>query len=287
MAEAAFSEGEWESADGLRLHYRDYAGGEDRPPLLCLHGLTRNARDFEPLAERFAGEWRLIVPDMRGRGQSEYPRDAASYRIASYVDDIVRLLGRLDCGPVVAVGTSMGGMIAMLMAQLRAWPLAGVVLNDIGPELELAGIARIGEYVGQGGSFETWMHAARHLREQAGEVHPTYAIDDWLAFAKRVMVVGGNGRIVFDYDMKIAEEFNAPSGGAPIDLWAAMRAIEGFPALVLRGELSDLLSAATVAKMQAALPALKAVTVPRVGHPPTLAEPEARAAIADLLTEVA
>ena len=83
MAEAAFSEGEWESEDGLRLHYRDYAGGEGRPPLLCLHGLTRNARDFEPLAERFAGEWRLIVPDMRGRGHSEYARDAANYALAA------------------------------------------------------------------------------------------------------------------------------------------------------------------------------------------------------------
>lgn len=291
MADAAFSEGEWESADGLRLHYRDYADGAQvsagKPPLLCLHGLTRNARDFEPLAQRFAGEWRLIVPDMRGRGHSEYARDAASYRIGCYVDDVVRLLEQLDCGPVVAVGTSMGGMIAMLMAQTRAWPLAGAVLNDIGPELEPEGVARIRDYVGQGGSFETWMHAARQLAEQGRAVHPDFAIADWLAFAKRVMVVAGNGRIVFDYDMKIAEEFNAPSGGEPIDLWDALRALAGIPALVLGGELSDLLSPATLARMQAELPGLKAVTVPRVGHPPTLAEPRAQQAIAELLAEVA
>jgi pimeloyl-ACP methyl ester carboxylesterase len=287
MAEAAFSEGEWESEDGLRLHYRDYAGPEGRPPLLCLHGLTRNARDFEPLAERFAGERRLIVPDMRGRGQSEYARDAASYRIGSYVDDVVRLLRQLDCGPVVVVGTSMGGMIAMLMAQARAWPLAGAVLNDIGPELEPEGIERIRGYVGQGGSFETWMHAARQLAEQGRAVHPAFAIADWLAFAKRLMVVAGNGRIVFDYDMKIAEEFNAPSAGEPIDLWGALRALSDVSTVVLRGELSDLLSAATVAKMQSELAGLRAVTVPRVGHPPTLAEAEAQQAIAELLAEVA
>jgi len=290
MAEAAFSEGEWESADGLTLHYRDYAGGAEehrgRPPLLCLHGLTRNARDFEPLAARFAGDWRLIIPEMRGRGHSEYARDSASYSLPTYIDDVLLLLRQLDCGPVAIVGTSMGGMMAMLMAEARAWPLAAVVLNDIGPALEPAGIARIREYLGQGGSFETWMHAARHLREQSGSQHPGYAIADWLAFAKRLMVVGGNGRIVFDYDMRIAEPFNAAGGLLP-DMWPAFRSLSGIPTLLLRGAASDLLSAATAKKMKAALPDLRVVTVPRVGHPPTLAEPQAQAAIADLLAEVA
>ena len=132
MADAAFSDGEWHSEDGLALHYRDYAGGGGRPPLLCLHALTRNARDFEPLAESFAGEWRMIVPEMRGRGQSEYARDAASYRLDVYAGDVARLLRQLDCGPVVAIGTSMGGLIAIALAAANAWPLAGVVLNDIG-----------------------------------------------------------------------------------------------------------------------------------------------------------
>jgi pimeloyl-ACP methyl ester carboxylesterase len=286
MADAAFSDGEWQSEDGLSLHYRDYAGVDGRPPLLCLHGLTRNARDFEPLAERFAGEWRLIVPEMRGRGHSEYARDSASYSLPTYIDDVVHLLRRLDCGPVAIVGTSMGGLMAMLMASAQAWPLKAVVLNDIGPELEPAGLARIVEYVGQGGSFETWMHAARHLREQAGSQHPDYSIGDWLAFAKRVMDIAGNGRIVFDYDMRIAEPLQASAGAVP-DLWPALRALAGVPTLVLRGEVSDLLSADTVERMQAELPKLRAVRVPRVGHPPSLAEPEAQAAIADLLAEVA
>jgi pimeloyl-ACP methyl ester carboxylesterase len=283
---AGFARREWTGSDGLTLSYRDFAGGEPgRPPLLCLHGLTRNARDFEALAERFAGDWRLIAPDMRGRGQSEYARDAASYNLATCAEDVRLLLETLDCGPVVIVGTSMGGLIALYMAFTRAWALAGVVLNDIGPDLEPEGLARIRSYVGQGGSFETWMHAARHLRELSGKAHPDFAIADWLAFAKRVMDVGGNGRIVFDYDMKIAEPFASPEPILP-DLWAALRSLGDVPVLLLRGELSDLLSAATVKKMKAELDGLKAVTVKRVGHAPTLAEPDAQKAIADFLAKV-
>ena len=286
MADPAYSDGEWQSEDGLTLRYRDYAGGEGKPPLLCLHGLTRNARDFEPLASRFAGEWRLIVPEMRGRGQSEYARDSASYNIEVYVADVVRLLRQLDCGPVAIVGTSMGGLMAMVMAANGAWPTVAAVLNDIGPQLEPEGLARIVASVGQGGSFETWMHAARHLRDHSGSQHPGFAIADWLDFAKRIMVVGSAGRIVFDYDMRIAEPLQATAGNVP-DLWPALRALSGIPTLVTRGEVSDLLSAGTVERMVKELPGLRAVTVPGVGHPPTLAEPEAQAAIAELLAEVA
>jgi pimeloyl-ACP methyl ester carboxylesterase len=284
---AAFLGKDWLSADGLRLGFRDYAGGKPgRPALLCLHGLTRNARDFEPVAERFAGEWRVIVPDMRGRGQSEYAKDPSTYNLATYAEDVGRLLEELECGPVAIVGTSMGGLIALDLALTAAWPLAGVVLNDIGPELEPAGLERIREYVGQGGSFETWMHAARHLREQFGKAHPDFAIADWLVFAKQVMDLAGNGRIVFDYDMRIAEPLKAPDPTAP-DLWAAFRALRDTPTLLLRGQLSDLLSVATVKAMKQELPRMKAVTVKRVGHAPTLAEPDAQKALVDFLAEVA
>jgi pimeloyl-ACP methyl ester carboxylesterase len=285
MAETAFSEGEWESEDGLRLHYRDYAGGEGRPPLLCLHGLTRNARDFEPVAEAFAGEWRMIAVDLRGRGKSDDAKDPATYQLPNYLADIDALLEQAGIARFVAIGTSLGGSLTMLLAAQDASRIAGAVINDIGPELEPAGLARILEYVGQGGSFETWMHAARHLREQGGSQHPAFAIGEWLAFAKRVMVVGSNGRIVFDYDMRIAEPLHASGGGVP-DLWPAFRALGGVPSLVIRGAESDLLSGATVDRMQAELPGLRAVTVAGVGHPPTLAEAEAQAAIAALLAEV-
>jgi pimeloyl-ACP methyl ester carboxylesterase len=217
---------------------------------------------------------------MCGRGESEYARVSSRFALPKYVRDVTRLLAELDTGPVAVIGTSMGGLMAMTMAASGAWPLAGVVLNDIGPELDPVGLARIGEYVGQGGSFATWMHAARHLREMAGAAHPDYAMSDWLGFAKRVMCVGSSGRIAFDYDMKIAEPFAAPEAVVPGDLWPAFRALAGNPLLVLRGELSDLLSAATLDRMQAEIPAAETVTVPRVGHPPTLAEPESLDAIA-------
>jgi pimeloyl-ACP methyl ester carboxylesterase len=152
----------------LTLHYRDYPGRDDRPPILCIPGLTRNARDFEPVADAFAGEWRMICPDLRGRGDSDYARDSASYTPAQYVADIAALFESARLEKVVALGTSLGGIVTMLLAAQDAGRLAGVVLNDIGPEIEEAGLARIRDYVGQGRNFPTWMHAARALKETTG-----------------------------------------------------------------------------------------------------------------------
>ena len=287
MAEAAYSNGEWTSADGLTLRYRDYSGRDDRPPLLCIPGLTRNCRDFEPVAATFAGEWRVIAVDLRGRGQSDYARDSASYMPLQYVADVAALLDQAGFERVVAVGTSLGGIVAMLLAMTAPERIAAAVLNDIGPDIEAAGLARIRDYVGQGRSFPTWMHAARGLREQGGVAYPDFALPDWLRLAKRLMVVGPGGRIAFDYDMKIAEPFNRPEDGAAFDMWPVFRAFEGRPVLALRGALSDILSAATLERMASELPGLVAVTVPRVGHAPTLDEPEAQQAIAALLAKVA
>ena len=285
-ASPAWIDGEWETADGLTLAYRDYPGGAGKPPLLCLHGLTRNARDFEDLAARLAGEWRLIVPEMRGRGRSEYAKASTSYALPTYVGDVVRLLEKLQPGPVAVIGTSMGGLIALVLAQTQAWPTVGTALNDIGPELEPAGVARIREYVGQARSFETWMHAARALRDMNGGAHPDFSLADWLAMAKRTMCVSGSGRIAFDYDMKIAEPLTNDAT-LDQDLWPAFRALGGKPLLVLRGELSDLLSAATMERMAAEVPGAMTVTVPRVGHPPLLTEPAAVAAIDTWLARIA
>jgi len=291
MAEAAYSEGEWTSADGLTLRYRDYPATQDaaagRPPILCIPGLTRNARDFEPVAAAFSGEWRVICADLRGRGQSDYARDPATYMPLQYVADILALLEQARLDRVVAMGTSLGGIVIALLALQAPERIAAVVLNDIGPDIEAAGLARIREYVGQGRSFPTWMHAARGLREQAGVTHPDFAIGDWLRLAKRLMAVSGNGRIVFDYDMKIAEPFQHAEGTAPVDMWPAFRALAGRPMLAIRGALSDILSAATLRRMAKDLPGLEAVTIPRTGHSPTLEEPEAQGAIARLLAKVA
>lgn len=283
---ASYSNEYWTSPDGLKLHYRDYAGPADKPPVLCLHGLTRNARDFASLAEHLAGRWRVIVPEMRGRGMSEYAKDVTTYSPQTYVGDVEALLEQLGIERFVSIGTSMGGLMTLLMAAANADRLAAVVLNDIGPELDPAGLNRIAGYVGQGRSFPTWMHAARALQEVHGHWFPDYGIESWLEMAKRTMALGQNGRIVFDYDMAIAEPFSMPEGAAPPNLWPAFEALAGVPLLLLHGELSDLLSAQTVAAMKARIPAMRAVTVPRVGHAPALIEAESLAAIDELLAEV-
>jgi len=249
-------------------------------------GLTRNCRDFEPLAEAIAGDWRVICADLRGRGQSDYAKDSASYQPLQYTADILALLDHLAIERVVAVGTSLGGIVIMLLALQAPDRLAGVVLNDVGPEIEAVGLARIRGYVGQGRSFPTWMHAARGLREQAGPAHPDYAIGDWLRLAKRLMAIGPGGRIAFDYDMKIAEPFQTAEGTAPVDMWPAFGALGARPMLAIRGELSDILSAATLTRMKREVPELDIVTVKRTGHAATLEEPEVQAAITRLLGRI-
>lgn len=276
----------WTSPDGLQLHYRDYAGPADRPALLCLPGLTRNCRDFAPLAEAFAGQWRLICPDLRGRGESEYARDAESYNPVTYLHDLESLFEYLGLARFVVIGTSLGGLLAMLLTPVHGHRIAGAVLNDVGPRLEREGLDRVRETVGRGGTFPTWMHAARALQETHGSAFPDYSITQWLDQAKRRMNLSGNGRISFAYDMKIAQSFQTAPAAADIELWPYFENLAGRPVLAVRGELSDLLSADTLEEMKSRMPAIEMVTIPRTGHAPSLEEPEALAAIARLLVRV-
>ena len=278
----------WTSADGLSLHYRDYAGpeGYEGPPVLCMHGLTRNSRDFAPLAEHISATRRVIVPETRGRGQSDYAPDSATYNPVQYAADVELLLEQEGIERFIAIGTSMGGLMTMLLAVSKPGRIAGVVMNDIGPEVNPEGIERIKSYVGQGRSYPTWVHAARSLAETHGGAFPDYTLDDWLDMAKRTLVVSQNGRIAYDYDMAIAEPFNEPGGEVPANLWAAYDALVGVPMVLVRGELSDLLTPETEREMAKRNPAMTSVTVPRVGHAPTLDEPEARAAIDALLAKI-
>ena len=286
VAEGGYADRFWTSRDGLKLHYRDYPGRADRPPVLCLPGLTRNARDFSHVAERLAGDWRVICPDLRGRGDSAYAKDSASYNPLQYAEDLTVLLDEQGIDRFVSIGTSLGGLLTMIFAMTMPQRLAGALLNDVGPEIAPEGLERIRGYVGQGRSFPTWMHAARALEEAQGPVFPDYQIADWLDMAKRCMVVGSNGRIVFDYDMKIAEPFSQPGGEAGVDLWPGFAALNGRPVLLLRGALSDILAPATLRKMAKKLDDCEAVTVPRVGHAPMLDEPAAIAAIDRLLARI-
>ncbi len=286
-----YSDRYWTSRDGLKLHFRDYVAdgdkGAGRPPVLCLPGLTRNARDFEQLAQRLRGEWRVLCPEMRGRGDSAYAKDSASYNPLQYADDLDALFEQEGIEQVVSIGTSLGGLLTMIMAMTVPQRLAGAVLNDVGPEIEAEGIERIRGYVGQPRNFPTWMHAARALEETQGDSFPDFRISEWLEMAKRCMVVGSNGRIHFDYDMKIAEPFSQPGGEAGVDMWPGLDALAGRPVLLLRGELSDVLSASTHDRMIKRLSDAEGLVIPRVGHAPTLDEPEAVAAIERLLLRVA
>ncbi len=284
---AGYEDKYWWSQGNLRLHYRDYAGRDDRPPLLCLPGLTRNARDFEPVADRLAGEWRVIVAELRGRGESAYAKDPMSYVPLVYLQDLLKLIEELSVPKVVGIGTSLGGLMLMLIAATRRDCLAGVLLNDIGPDLAEPGLERIRKNVGSGNQHPTWVHAARAVAEAQGVIYPRYRLKDWLRYAKRLYRLNSQGRIVLDYDQRIAEPFRAPGGAAVgVDLWPAFSAIGDMPAMLVRGEISDLLTVETAQAMQARLPTMDMVTVPGVGHAPTLEEPVAVEAIDRLLARV-
>lgn len=283
---ADYKDGYWWSNDGLRLHYRDYAGPSDRPPILCFHGLTRNARDFEAVANRLAGEWRLICPEMRGRAESAYAKDPMTYVPLTYAQDIERLLTDLAVDRFIAFGTSLGGILTLLLAATRPGRIMGALLNDIGPVIEQAGLDRIKGYVGSGGSYPTWVHAARGLAENSADIYPRYTLEDWLGMAKRLYRLTSGGRIVLDYDMRIAEPLRMPGGEAGVDLWPTLEALKDVPVLLVRGQRSDLLSEATVQHMAQRLNRAEVVTVPGVGHAPVLDEPQAVAGIDRLLQRV-
>ncbi len=246
------TDGYWWSNDGLRLHYRDYPGGsDDRPAILCLHGLTRNVRDWDAVARRLGGEWRLIVPEMRGRGESGYARDPMTYVPLVYLQDVEALLNHLALSRVVAFGTSLGGILTMLLAATDRDRIAAALLNDVGPELDPVGLARIRGYVGRQVSHPTWMHAARAMAEANGDAYPGYDVHDWLDMAKRLHRLTSAGRVQLDYDMKIAEPFRVPGNEAGPDMWRAYDALAGKPVAIVRGALSDILPA-TVADAMAA-----------------------------------
>ena len=184
---ASWTDRYWYSADGLRLHYRDYDGPRDRPPILCIPGLTRNARDFEPVADRYAGDWRVIAVDLRGRGESEHDPEPSRYAPRYYVADLLKLLDQQGIADAVFFGTSLGGICTMLLASTDADRIAGAMLNDIGPEIDQAGIDRIGSYVGKETRFASWEAATAALRRaQSRQCFPTGPTSDWATFARRM-----------------------------------------------------------------------------------------------------
>ena len=296
----AYRSHRFRSADGrLDLFARDYPGGRpDARPLLLMHALTRNSADFEPLvdwllpwaASLSGGGYRLIVPDVRGRGQSDRDPEPANYNPAVYAQDMFALMDDLGVESAGLIGTSMGGLVAMAMAAMnrgrsRELPsrIGPVVLNDVGAHLEPDALDRIGSYVGKSGPFADWDEAAAACRAVNGPVYPDFIDDDWMAFARRTCRKGEAG-IEFDYDPAIAVPFEGES--EQVDLWPVWQAMDGLPVLVVRGATSDLISAQTVALMgERHQGPFASVEVPDRGHTPLLDEPPARKAIQTFLTE--
>lgn len=276
----AFVPHRYKSACGrLDLFARIYPG--EGAPLLLMHGLTRNSADFEPLVPHLAGKYRLIVPDQRGRGRSQPDADAGNYRPDIYVADMFALLDGLGIEKVGLIGTSMGGLMAMIMGVLQAPRIRAIVLNDIGPTLEKAGLARIQTYVGGGAGFASWDEAAARCQAINAEAFTDFGEADWLAFARRTCRECEDGKIRFAYDPAIAESVKGDEPGTvPLDLWPLWDALDAKPVLVLRGVLSDLLSSGTVEQMrQRHTGPFRAVDVPARGHAPLLDE----AAVLDAL----
>lgn len=281
---SAFSQRHFTAPDGVRTAYRHYdgAGGPGKLPVICLHGLTRNSRDFEEVAPRIAAAGRgVIAVDVRGRGLSGRGTPPESYNPQVYVADLLGLLAQENISRAVFVGTSMGGIMTMITAAMRPELIAGAVLNDIGPELDPAGLNRIAGYVGRArGPMESWQEAAAAVRAVNGEAFPDETGEAfWLAFARRTCRELPDGRVELDYDPEIAAPFREPEGAAPPDMWPLFEALSPAPVLGVRGAISDLLSPETFAAMARRHPRFSGVEVPRVGHAPLLTEPSARDAI--------
>lgn len=273
------------SSDGLRLYARDYPGPDGTAPiLLCLHGLTRNSADFGELAGELSARFRVLVPDQRGRGRSDYDSDPSRYHPGTYVQDMFTLLDLQDAENVVVIGTSMGGLMGMLMAALRPGLVQGLILNDVGPEVDPRGLARIKAWVGRPEPVATWEEAAARVRQLNQDALPDLDEAGWMAMTRR-LYREENGRPVVAYDPAIAEPMAASDDSAvPPDLWPVFAACRELPLLVLRGETSDILSPEGVEAMRQHKPDLVVVEVPGRGHAPLLDEPAARGAIDAFLT---
>jgi pimeloyl-ACP methyl ester carboxylesterase len=268
--------------NGLRLYCRDYGDPSSRgTPVLCLTGLTRNSKDFADLATRLAPQRRVLCPDYRGRGRSEYDPDWRNYDPMVYLADIGHILATCGVERVVVVGSSLGGILAMGLGVLRPTSLAAVVINDIGPDVAPDGLRRILDFIGVDRSQPDWPSAISMLRGTFTRL-PNKSEAWWDSFARATYREGDDGLLHFDWDIAIARPL-LRSKGKLQDLWPIFRSLRHVPALAVRGALSDVLNADGLDRMVAAKPDLAHVTVPGVGHVPTLDEPEIQGVLDDFI----
>lgn len=281
-----FTQSYFTTDDGLRLEYRDYPARThvSGRPVLCLHGLTRNLRDFEELAPMIAGLGRRVVTaSQRGRGASDYDRTPEHYNLAVYAQDMLALCSDLGIASAVFVGTSMGGLMTMVAAAQAPHRVAATVLNDIGPEIDPTGIARIRSYAGRTGPAASWEEAASMSRDTQGVAFPSQKDSSfWLNFARKSYRQDASGEIVPNYDPNIAQAMQQGSS-ALSDLWSLFDRLQPVPTLLIKGENSDILAEATVSEMLRHKADLEVAIAAGVGHAPLMTEHDVWPALADFL----
>src|SRR5690606_17223551 len=265
--------------DRLDLSARIYDA--EGPPLLLMHGLTRNTADFEGLAAHLAGKYRLIIPDQRGRGRSGYDPEPDNYNPSVYVADMAALIADLKLERPGLIGTSMGGLMSIMMAASAPEGFSGIILNDIGPVVEQAGLDRIQSYAGSHEPFDDWQDAADNARKVHADAMAGYSAQDWMGFARRTCRELPDGRVKLDYDPAISQGLSGSDQTVvPPDLWPLWESFSALPALIIYGALSDIISADTIAEMQRRHSGpISAVEIANRGHAPMLDEPEALSAI--------
>jgi pimeloyl-ACP methyl ester carboxylesterase len=271
--------------EGLhRMAYWEWGDAANPKVLVCVHGLSRQGRDFDTFARALCGEYRVVCPDVAGRGRSDWLRNPASYAIPKYVADMVTLLARLAADEVHWVGTSMGGLIGLGLAALPDSPIARLVLNDVGPAIEYGALVRIGAYIGQPAHWRTVDEAADALRAISLGFGP-HTRDEWLALTRPQLVADGDG-FKSHYDPAIAIAFRAVTpelaAAGEAALWQAWDALT-CPTLVLRGADSDLLTRETAHAMAQRGPRAQVREFAGVGHAPTLVHADQIAVVRDFL----
>ncbi|MEM9175773.1 MAG: alpha/beta hydrolase [Myxococcota bacterium] len=276
----------FETADGLRLFYRDFGADRSGTPVVCLPGLTRNSRDFDDVAARMASRRRVVTMDFRGRGHSDPDPDWRNYHPGTYVADVGALLDALEIPRVIVLGTSLGGICGMVMSALPGERVAGVILNDVGPEIHPAGLARVQAYTGRAEPVGSWAEALAQAKQTYGDALPGLDEAGFAKVARNTYREDAQGVPRLDLDLAIGRAVRElpPPGGDPWQLFAALRDL---PVTLLWGVLSDILTADIVERMQAEKPDLEVVRVPNRGHVPLLDEPECLAAIDGFLDRVA
>ena len=272
-------------ASGLhRMAYWEWGDSANPRVLVCVHGLSRQGRDFDTLARAMSAHYRVVCPDVVGRGASDWLADPAGYQIPAYVADMVTLLARLNARTVHWVGTSMGGLIGLGLTSLPQSPIGRLVLNDVGPSIEFDALVRIGTYLGQPLRWGTLEEAADYLRAISASFGP-HTREQWLALSRPMLKADGDG-FKLHYDPAIAQSFNAvtPQATAAGEAlaWAAFDAIR-CPTLVLRGADSDLLTRATAQAMTQRGPKARLHEFAGIGHAPTLVADEQVAVVREFL----